>query len=365
MHLRLGFLPFLVLLACSDSSSPSPDGAVQDGAMDDAAPSDGPSLDAEGAPMLTLVPGEAPVEVAAGTLYTTVNYGEGERQLFDAFLPAADEPTPAVLFFHGGGFTGGNLRRAYADDTVGTLQGLVENGVAYFTVGYTLLDATGEATGVLKSLRDSQRALQFIRYHAPSFRIDPARIAVYGTSAGAGTCLWLAFHDDMADPESADPIARMSTRVVAAAAQTTQSTYDLLRWADDVYSPTYPITSDVLLADGDLVASATRFYGLDATLANDTNALVAELNTEPLAAYRADVDMIGLLSADDPPFWVRNNGADRAPGDPRFDVLHHPLHASALQDRANALNIEGAQIHAPALNLGEAVDVMAFLLANL
>jgi hypothetical protein len=34
------------------------------------------------------------------------------------------------------------------------------------------------------------------------------RIASYGGSAGAGTSLWLAFHDDLADPKSKEPLLR-------------------------------------------------------------------------------------------------------------------------------------------------------------
>ena len=42
--------------------------------------------------------------------------------------------------------------------------------------------------------------MQYIRSRAKEWNIDPTRIASYGSSAGAGTSLWLAFHDDLADP---------------------------------------------------------------------------------------------------------------------------------------------------------------------
>jgi acetyl esterase/lipase len=37
-----------------------------------------------------------------------VPYGEGERNLFDIYLPDCDEPTGLVIYIHGGGFTGGD-----------------------------------------------------------------------------------------------------------------------------------------------------------------------------------------------------------------------------------------------------------------
>ena len=58
-----------------------------------------------------------------------------------------------------------------------------------------------------------QRAsLQTIRSKAKEWNLDPERIACYGGSAGAGISLWLAFHEDLADPNSDDPIARQSTQ---------------------------------------------------------------------------------------------------------------------------------------------------------
>jgi len=74
---------------------------------------------------------------------------------------------------------------------------------------------------------DAVRALQFIRLHSKKWNLDPERVACFGGSAGAGISLWLAFHDDLADPESHDPVARQSSRIVAAATRNGQSTYDL------------------------------------------------------------------------------------------------------------------------------------------
>ena len=51
------------------------------------------------------------------------------------------------------------------------------------------------------------RVVQFLRFKATELGIDPARIAASGSSAGAGIALWVGFHDDLADPKSADPVA--------------------------------------------------------------------------------------------------------------------------------------------------------------
>ena len=69
-------------------------------------------------------------------------------------------------------------------------------------------------------------ALQFVRSKAGEWNIDKERIGACGGSAGGCTSLWLAFHPDMADPSSADPVARESTRLWCAAVTAPQTTLD-------------------------------------------------------------------------------------------------------------------------------------------
>ena len=83
--------------------------------------------------------------------------------------------------------------------------------------------------GILSSLNDSKRFLQFVRFNHKKFNVDKNKIGVYGASAGAGTSLWLAFSDEMSEPLSEDPIARESTRLVVCALAT-QATYDFFQW---------------------------------------------------------------------------------------------------------------------------------------
>ena len=66
-------------------------------------------------------------------------------------------------------------------------------------------------------LHDAARALQTLRSKAKEWNLDPKRVGATGGSAGACTSLWLALHDDLADPKSSDPIARQSSRLTCAA----------------------------------------------------------------------------------------------------------------------------------------------------
>ena len=75
-------------------------------------------------------------------------------------------------------------------------------------------------------LHDAARALQFVRSKAGEWNIDKQRIGASGGSAGACSSLWLALHDDLADPQSDDPVARESTRLWCAAVSGAQTTLD-------------------------------------------------------------------------------------------------------------------------------------------
>jgi len=73
---------------------------------------------------------------------------------------------------------------------------------------------------------DSARAIQFARSNAKEWNLDAHRVGATGGSAGAGTSLWIGFHDEMADPNSPDPVLRESTRLTCMAVQGAQSSYD-------------------------------------------------------------------------------------------------------------------------------------------
>jgi hypothetical protein len=47
------------------------------------------------------------------------------------------------------------------------------------------------------------------------WNLNPQAVVAAGGSSGAGISLWIGFHDDLADPTSADPVQRQSTRISA------------------------------------------------------------------------------------------------------------------------------------------------------
>jgi len=152
-----------------------------------------------------------------------VAYGGHERQVLDFYKAESSRPTPLLFFIHGGGWVGGDKAR------VSQLDKYLGAGISVVSINYrytTQAQAAGVKPAVAWPLHDAARALQFVRSKAGEWNIDKARIGASGGSAGACSSLWLAFHDDLADPKSDDPVARQSTRLRCAAVTGAQTTLD-------------------------------------------------------------------------------------------------------------------------------------------
>jgi hypothetical protein len=89
-------------------------------------------------------------------------------------------------------------------------------------VGYRL---TGEAI-LPAPVHDAARAIQFLRSKAKEWKINKNKIVLTGGSAGGCTSVWLACHDDLANPSAKDPVERESTRVQGISVRGAQTAID-------------------------------------------------------------------------------------------------------------------------------------------
>ena len=138
-----------------------------------------------------------------------IAYGDHPRHRIDFWRAPGSAPCPLFVYFHGGGFDFGNKWELRPS----VVRALLARGVSIASCNYRLVK-----DGPLpQPLHDGARAVQFLRHNAADLGIDPNRIAGSGFSAGGLMALWLTLHDDLADPESTDPIARQSTRLACAA----------------------------------------------------------------------------------------------------------------------------------------------------
>ena len=62
-------------------------------------------------------------------------------------------------------------------------------------------------------VKDLNRAVRFIRYHAKDYHIDPDRIGVTGGSAGGHLSLMQGTAGDLGDKDAKDPVDQVSSRV--------------------------------------------------------------------------------------------------------------------------------------------------------
>lgn len=155
--------------------------------------------------------------------FVDVAYGRDPQQTLDFYQARSPRPTPLLLMIHGGGWLNGD-KRSFNDAGP-----YLDAGISVVSINYRFVSqatAAGVQPPVAWPMHDAARALQFVRSKAAAWNLDASRTAASGSSAGACTALWLAFHDDLADPQSSDPISRESTRLFCAAVARAQTTLD-------------------------------------------------------------------------------------------------------------------------------------------
>lgn len=102
-------------------------------------------------------------------------------QIIDIYVPPAPGPHPLILYIHGGGWVGGHTRHSGAlANFPEVLAALAAEGFTVASLEYRL---AAEAPFPAQ-LQDVNASLRFLRGRAAEYRIDPARVGVWGGSAG-------------------------------------------------------------------------------------------------------------------------------------------------------------------------------------
>lgn len=278
---------------------------------------------------------------AAPPTHADIAYGNHPKQRFDLWLAKTSDgkPTPLCIYIHGGGFRGGDKRVNAA-----VVRPYLDAGVSFASMNYRLTE--GGKYPYPTAMHDAARGLQTIRSRAKEWNLDLQRVACYGGSAGAGISLWLAFHDDLADPKAKDPIARQSTRILAAGASNGQSSYDMQtirEWFGGAELTIHPALVD--------------FYALTAESGEDSKR-VREL--------MVDASPITHLSKDDAPVYMTYNRGDVAvdEGTEPGVWVHHVRLGLKLQEAMKPLGLE-CRIQAPGFPEKKYGGMPQFLIAKL
>ena len=250
-----------------------------------------------------------------------VPYGSYPKQVMHVWKAESDKPTPVLMFLHGGGWVAGGRLNGLES----RLHTYLDAGISVISVEYRFIaEATkdGEVPPVKGPLHDAARALQVIRSKAEEWGMDKERIGASGGSAGACSSLWLAFHPDMADPDSDDPVARESTRLWCAAVIGAQTTLDPKQMRDWTPNSRYGGHAFGFSAK-DGKSQFDVFYG----------------ERDSILPWIAEYSPFALVSSDDPPIYMIYS-AKPALGQNQKDPTHSANFGVKLQERCLELGVE-------------------------
>ena len=127
----------------------------------------------------------------------------GRAEKADLYLPdnsAAGAKAPALLWIHGGGFSGGDKAQK-RELNIGT--NLAAHGYVVMSINYAL-QQKGGALAWPQNLHDCKTAVRWLRANAARLHLDPDRIAVGGGSAGGhlASMVTLTRPEDGLDPKA-------------------------------------------------------------------------------------------------------------------------------------------------------------------
>jgi len=188
--------------------------------------------------------------------------------------------------------------------------------------------------------------LQFVRGKAAEWNLEKARIGAAGGSAGACSSLWLAFHKNLADPKSSDPIARESTRLWCAAVTVPQTSLDPQQMKDWTPNSRYGGHAFGFMDPQDLKSRDTRFAEFLAA-------------RETILPWIKEFSPIEHVTADDPPIYLIY-GAPPALGQEQKDPTHTANYGVKLQEVCQAKGIECELVYpgAPAVKHATIADYL-------
>lgn len=244
--------------------------------------------------------------------HADVKYGpHPTKNILDFWQAESRGPTPVLVSIHHGGFSQGQ-KFVQAE----LLKECLASGISVAAINYRL---TEQAIAPAQ-FHDGARAVQFLRHKAKEWNLDPKRIAATGGSSGGGISLWLAFHDDLADPKSDDPILRQSSRLTCVVAFNAQTSYD-------------PRFIQKLFPGKDVhkVQNLAYLFRVD----------LEQLDNLPAEKYKLfeEVSPLTHLSKDDPPVLVSYRSAFDAKVTTANIGIHHPHFGKVLKERMEELKL--------------------------
>ena len=244
--------------------------------------------------------------------FENVAYGEHERNVLDFWKAEGDGPRPLLVSIHGGGWTAGDKgSRSPA------INEFLKKGISYAAINYRL----STQAPLPAPVHDAARAVQFLKSKAAEWNIRKDRIALTGGSAGACTSMWILLHDDIADPDSKDPVRRESSRVAAAAVSGGQTSID-------------PQVIEPWLGPNVLQHRMINLAVGEPTIAD------ALMNYEKHRDLYVEFSPYNHMSAGDPPLLMTYGNNMKLPSENAGHGIHHPVYGVKMKEKADSCGVE-------------------------
>ncbi len=255
---------------------------------------------------------------STASIIPDVVYGhkDGMALTFDVFMPPGEPNGAGILNMVSGGWI--SRWRAPEQARQG-YEALLNQGFTVFSIRH----GSSPRFNVPEAYADVNRAVRFVRLNASTYGVDPARLGVYGGSAGGHLSLMLGLASDEGDPEATDEVLRMSSRVAAVVAY--YPPVDLRK--RPIPSEDFPATlpeSGLFFARGVVApGAADRFVALE---------FEDELG--------ASVSPIVHVSSDDPPTLLVHGDADALVDLNNSELIHAAFQSKGVE--TDLVVIEGA-----------------------
>ena len=298
-------------------------------------------------PAAATKPSPRPAYVPPPPTFPDVAYGKHPKQVLHFWKAETDKPAPLIVYIHGGAWTGGD-RYKYLNMV---LPDALRHAISVASVEYRFIveaKADGEVPPLRGPMMDCARAIQFLRSKAAEWNIGKTRVAACGVSAGACTSLWIAFHDDLADPASSDSVARESTRLFCVGASRGQTSLDPKQIRE--WMPTNVHGHGAFGIKGDRARNLTPNEEFHA-------------DRERFLPWIKEYSPYELVSTDDPPVGLYYQ-TPPAMGQPEKDPVHSANFGVKLKEHCDALKVPCELVYPGASDVKHAT-MIDFLVATL
>ena len=262
------------------------------------------------------------------TIYRDVVYGndDAKQQVLDAYILKSDKPTPLLVKIHAGWSFSNHGRRSFKKrERLYTL--VKEAGISVVSITHRDIKKYKFPAPMV----DTGRAVQFVRSKAKQWNIDPEHIAAIGGSGGGHCATWVALHDDLANADSADPVARLSSRLQCVVPM----------WTPTDFTRFHPSGEGWKGNIAKMIAGIHGFKPEDYNKTPESKKVIAEAS------------LTTLVSKDDPPVFLCYDGTaemirkDHPPAPKVINDPHHGWHGVLLADRLKAAGVEHVMFMGP------------------